>query len=415
MAGPCAECCRIDHRRPFLNPEGTQIAFTSSWNADTVTENLNPEWNSELFLYDIESRDLSQKTETTEGITVCSDFTRNIVLFTSSSADLLSNADQNVEIYGLDLRSGDLIQYTDSSSTQTIHWEGSCPRTWYTNDDYWTLANRHGDLSADEKWLVWSSRMNYDFNNADGNYDIFKKNLLTGEIAQQTETESGAEEHGMTVIWPRISGDGGRIADLFGWAITGKDIVIGGDHDHYPVFVFLLHFDYRFPGFGCDSDVTKVAYSTGFDPDKTNPEGNPEIYLETLLTGAPTQITSTPGSTINERPILSGDGKRLAFISNGDFTGENPDGSQEVFLYTAAEDLNLPGQFVQVTNLQETPAAPDERSHWMDWYHFDHEGNHLVMLTNADLTGTNPDENYEIFLATFQQATLSAGTQWFVE
>ncbi|MFQ5478980.1 MAG: DUF4215 domain-containing protein [Candidatus Binatia bacterium] len=97
--------------------------------------------------------------------------------------------------------------------------------------------------------------------------------------------------------------------------------------------------------------------------------------------------------------------KRIVFQSSADFTGGNPDGNQEIFVFdrkvfrklvkSGAELASaIDGSMVQLTdtisatpgvdNLNETPTINGS-------------GRFVAFVSNADLTGGNPDHNKEVF------------------
>jgi len=106
--------------------------------------------------------------------------------------------------------------------------------------------------------------------------------------------------------------------------------------------------------------------STGdFDPSVGNADGNPEIFLWELLTGKFHQLTNTAAPVVNSDPYPSDSGRCIVFSSSGDLDNNdgsdsgnpgmglsNPDGSQEVFIYSINTSQNFPfdGDFTQVSN-----------------------------------------------------------------
>ncbi len=114
----------------------------------------------------------------------------------------------------------------------------------------------------------------------------------------------------------------------------------------------------------------------------------------------PIQITDSSGGALllkdggfhyitiaNHRVGLSDDGRVLAFVSNGDCTGNNTDLGSEIFVHTDS------GGFEQVTNVP----APVAFDHAADPA-LSRNGRWLVFASSADFTGGNPDWNREIFL-----------------
>ena len=129
------------------------------------------------------------------------------------------------------------------------------------------------------------------------------------------------------------------------------------------------------------------------------------LLLGTLLTGfAPppawaqtfthTQITnSTTGN--NFEPSINADGTRIAFYSNRDLTPGSPgnaDGNYEIFLYTQGSGLT------QLTNT--TGGFTGEPS-------INADGTRIAFISSSDLTGSNPDGNREIFLASGRRVDLT--------
>ena len=149
---------------------------------------------------------------------------------------------------------------------------------------------------------------------------------------------------------------------------------------------------------------TRIAFSANGNLTGANPNGNFEIFLFDTTTSALTQVTNTTGSTISsDSPTISGNGTRIAFISNADLTGENPDGNREVFLFDTTTTT-----FTQVTNT--TGSASDSDSPAISG-----NGTRIAFISNADLTGGNPDGNREVFLfdtttTTFTQVTNTTGS-----
>ncbi|MEW6145776.1 MAG: hypothetical protein AB1598_12240 [Thermodesulfobacteriota bacterium] len=138
-----------------------------------------------------------------------------------------------------------------------------------------------------------------------------------------------------------------------------------------------------------------VALSSEGDPTGDNPDGNREIFLFDRGTEIFTQITDTTGED-NIVPALNSDGTLIAFDSSADVTGGNPDGNREIFLYDADTDT-----FTQITDtVSGDSLVPDITP----------DGTTIGFHSSADLTGSNPDASLEVFLfdvvsMTFTQIT----------
>ncbi len=133
-------------------------------------------------------------------------------------------------------------------------------------------------------------------------------------------------------------------------------------------------------------DATIVAFQSTADFTGANPDGNSEIFLWTQGNVPPiTQITNTSGAGVfNSFPTLSSAGNRIAFESNADFTGQNPDGNNEIFLWDSTTGIS------QITNTSGPGVvnlAPT----------IDADGTVIAFESNADILGTNPDGNFEIY------------------
>lgn len=95
-----------------------------------------------------------------------------------------------------------------------------------------------------------------------------------------------------------------------------------------------------------NADGTRIAFQSTANLTGSNAEGNFESFLFDTTTDTFTQITSTTGSFSGDVSI-NADGTRIAFVSDADLTGGNPDGNDEIFLATcdtqlSGADLALP-------------------------------------------------------------------------
>jgi len=139
-----------------------------------------------------------------------------------------------------------------------------------------------------------------------------------------------------------------------------------------------------------------------------NPDGNVEVYVADTTNGIGnvqvTQVTSSTGSILggfNLFPSLSGDGMRVAFASDRNFTGGNADGNFEIFVADASAS-GVP-TVTQVTTtsvgVNTTPALSAD-------------GNHVAFASNNELIPTgNPDNSTEIYVATLSGTGVLSYTQ----
>jgi Tol biopolymer transport system component len=148
---------------------------------------------------------------------------------------------------------------------------------------------------------------------------------------------------------------------------------------------------------GINHDGTRIVFSSSIDVTGENDDRNPEIFLLDVRTGVFTQITDSTGAS-SSAPTMSDGGTRIAFRSNADLTGANPDGSNEIFLFDTAT-----GAFMQVTRTL-TPSAVGEPA-------ISGSGTRIVFDSRENLTGRNPDSNDEIFFFDTATGTLTQITQ----
>jgi Tol biopolymer transport system component len=96
------------------------------------------------------------------------------------------------------------------------------------------------------------------------------------------------------------------------------------------------------------------------------------------------QLTSTPADFSSSSPAISADGSRVAFESDADLTGENPDHFTQIFV------INTDGTgLIQLTHGGSSSFAPSLSA----------DGARVAFLSFADLTGENPDFSTEVFVA----------------
>ncbi|MCH7519629.1 MAG: IPTL-CTERM sorting domain-containing protein [Candidatus Dadabacteria bacterium] len=80
-----------------------------------------------------------------------------------------------------------------------------------------------------------------------------------------------------------------------------------------------------------NADGTRIAFRSDADINDGNPDGNFEIFIFDMTSGIFTQITDeTTGDS--RTTSIDADGTRIAFRSDADINGGNPDGNQEIYL-----------------------------------------------------------------------------------
>jgi len=127
---------------------------------------------------------------------------------------------------------------------------------------------------------------------------------------------------------------------------------------------------------------SRVAFQSNTNPLGTNGDGNFEIFLWDASTGL-IQITNTTKGN-SATPKINAAGNRIAFQSTADLTGNNSDGSLEVFLWDSSTG------FTQITD------SVDGKSSFAPAINA--SGDRIAFESDADPLGGNGDGNFEIFL-----------------
>jgi Tol biopolymer transport system component len=266
--------------------------------------------------------------------------------------------------------------------------------------------NIEPSISADGRWIAFESSANITGGNPDGNNELFFYDRDTTTISQLTGTTGGT----YVAPHPKInSNDGTRIVfssrmDLTGGNPDGSPEVYMVDTPTSNISQITNYTSgYNFPYPDINADGTKITFESLLDLTGGNSDGNVEIFVFDTSTGDFDQITDTRfirGTEHSAVPSISGDGRYIAFQSAQDFTGNNSDHNEEIFIV----DRNT-GLFTQITKtttgLKRFPNISTD-------------GTGIVFESNADLTGENADGNTEVFLydttsRTFTQITKTTG------
>jgi Tol biopolymer transport system component len=145
----------------------------------------------------------------------------------------------------------------------------------------------------------------------------------------------------------------------------------------------------------------RIAFDSDEDLTGENPDFNREIFLFDTATNTTTQLTNSIGEGFGSfAPSINADGTRIAFHSNRDLTGSNADGNDEIFLVDATARTPT-----QITN--STGGEPLLENYSAS---INADGTRIAFVSGRDLTGTNADSSLEIFLfntvtSTFTQVT----------
>ncbi len=142
-----------------------------------------------------------------------------------------------------------------------------------------------------------------------------------------------------------------------------------------------------------NSNGNFVAFRTGANINDGNPDGNSEIYLYNNFNGIFTQVTVTTVGITNNDPSINSSGTRIVFHSDGNFNGNNLDGNDEIFLFDSSSGL-----ITQITDTNSggnfTPSISGN-------------GNFVAFQSDSNISGGNSEGNSEIFLYNISTNTFS--------
>ncbi len=369
---------------PSINADGTRIAFGS---ASNLTGG-NADGNFEIFLFDSEAPapGITQITNTPAGplsgaFGPSINATGTRIAFSSSNNLTGGNANGGSEIFLYDANAPapGITQITNTTGTGAVNGSPS--------------------INADGTRIAFRSNRDLTGGNADGNFEIFlyDANAPTPGFIQITNSTSGRSDH------PSLNADGTRIAFTSESDLTGDNADGNGE-------VFIFDATAPAPGVTQITNTTggantlfrsrpsinangiRTAFSSDRDLTGSNADSNFDIFLYDANAPAAgiTQITNTTGgfNGLSSDRAINAAGTRIAFTSDRDLTGENPDGNFEIFLF---DGNTQPPSFSQITNT--APRGGNGQPS------INADGTRIAFVSNRDLTGGNADGNQEIFLA----------------
>lgn len=165
---------------------------------------------------------------------------------------------------------------------------------------------------------------------------------------------------------PTISGDGRRIAFESTGDLSNATSSNAGFHTLRADITgesttFTRIAASRAPAPAISRDGSRLAFASRENLTGENADGNSEIFLfdgsrlQQLTNTAPREAAQRIGDG-NFQPSISNDGRLLAFASNRDLTGANPDANLEIFIYDDASRSTT-----QITDTSGTIGASDAK------------------------------------------------------
>jgi Tol biopolymer transport system component len=320
--------------------------------------------------------------------------------------------DDALHTLSFDIKSGDLKTFeTVIKYPREFTFEGfgvsNDGITQITSSTEGSSISINSSINGDGTRIAFSSDRDLIGANPDLNNEIFLFDTTTTTLAQITNSIGSVDRLGSLV--PSINADGTRIA------FQSDSNLTGGNYDgSQEIFLFdtatstitqitssIITFS-QSPSINADG--TRIAFISQNDFTGGNPDKNYEIFLYDTNTNGFTQITNSAGGLSNSSPSINADGTRIAFSSDRDLTGSNPDLNREIFLFDTST-----AALIQITN--STGGGGVNANAFLS---IDFDGTHIAFASTRNLTGNNSDENFEIFLfdtitAALTQITNSTG------
>src|SRR6185436_1717255 len=149
-----------------------------------------------------------------------------------------------------------------------------------------------------------------------------------------------------------------------------------------------------------------------------DPDGNGEIFLYNATTKRYSQVTITRDADsivnfvvkgFNSNPNLSGDGRKLAFLSGFNFPGaaanKNTDFNGEIFIQNVGDPANTVLQLTDTTGTAATPFNGPINLLPTFVRPFNRTGSLFVFESAGNFANKNTDKTREVFLANLSAAT----------
>jgi Tol biopolymer transport system component len=223
-------------------------------------------------------------------------------------------------------------------------------------------------ISDDGTKIAFSNQMNLTGGNLDSSWEVFGINSDGTSLHQITSSISHSTH-------PSLSGDGTKIAyevggnvTVINWDGTGKLTLTAGNHP------------------SITDDGQFVVFASSQVDGTTNADGNSEIWkIKTDATNK-TLLTNTTAPTQNQAPVIAGAGGRVAFLAQN-----APPGPGTVSYRRPSGLKVMSGTGTGLLTLT-TAVGADEY-----WPNITPDGTRIVFVSYANLLGTDPERNGEIY------------------
>jgi Tol biopolymer transport system component len=263
---------------PVIAPDGGSVVFRSAWDFNSGT----PGVTFQLWEVDLDTGVYRQVTDNPPSTPVFDprvSHDGNFAVFLSRIDPTGGNPNGSLEVFRIDIATGDIIQISDNGSSAT--------------------AAQFPDVNDDGSVVVWGDRANYDGTNGNGGLEIWKWDQGTGTISSVTrQTASGLETN-----LPRVDGAGRYVTfvslfDFSGGGAIGRKVHLA---DTQTGAITLL----TNPGVGGtgedvpDAEIAPDGSAVYFESNRNltgeNGDGNRELFRYDIAGATLEQVTDTTG------------------------------------------------------------------------------------------------------------------------
>jgi flagellin-like hook-associated protein FlgL len=256
------------------------------------------------------------------------------LVFSSSATNLVANDTNGMsDVFRKDLLTGEIIRV--STNSDGLETTGG-------------LFNTVGSISADGRFVTFSSTAtNLVSGDSNGVFDLFRKDIVTGEVVRVNTTSAGAQSLGSISDPGKITADGRYVffssdaSDLvvndsnFGRDIFRKDLMTGEiirvNTSSTGVEASLA---VSSGGVSISADGRYVAFhSTAYNLVANDTNNNSDVFRKDLFTGETIRVSTTSagaesssGSTTTGPVQLSADGRFVSFSTSLSLDAADVDG-----------------------------------------------------------------------------------------
>ncbi len=297
---------------PTINADGRWIAFSSSGNY----VRRNADGSDEIFRYDRSWQRFYQATGDQLG-----DGASALPVINASGKEVVYETTSNIHRGNPDLSNEVYLLKRNVNHALSI-------------DPVGDGESHSPTVSSDGKFVAFQSTSNLTGHNEDLSQELMLYNVARHRLVQVTNDPDGTGQSGS----PTLSGDGRFLAfisssNVAGLNPDGANAVFLMNRPRQ-VFSVITQtggglFDADMPTI--TDDGRWIAFVTGFDVTRGNPDGNSEIIVYDRTRKTFTQVTDSSACD-NYAPKFSADGTRIAFLSDCDYTGGNAGSDQQIFL-----------------------------------------------------------------------------------